>query len=214
MKVVLGVDRLDYTKGILQRLHAFRMLLKTYSELRGSVTLFQIVIPSREDISEYRQLKLDVEMSISEINGEFSTPGWTPIHYFHRSVPRDELLGYYRAAHIALVTPLRDGMNLVAKEFCAARTDDRGVLVLSEFAGAAEELGNGALLVNPNDTDAIAASLYSALTMSEAEQERRMKMMRFTVRKHDVFHWARSFAGETAAFAAEPVLAASRMAGD
>jgi len=190
------------------------MLLKTYSELRGSVTLFQIVIPSREDIPEYRQLKLDIEMSISEINGEYSTPGWIPIHYFHRSIPRDELLGFYRAAHVALVTPLRDGMNLVAKEFCAARTDDRGVLVLSEFAGAAEELGSGALLVNPNDADAVASSLYSALRMSESEQERRMNEMRFTIRTHDVFHWACSFARDTAAIGDEATLMASRMAGD
>jgi trehalose 6-phosphate synthase/phosphatase len=214
MKVVLGVDRLDYTKGILQRLDAFRTLLKTHSELRGCVTMFQIVIPSREDIPEYKQLKLDIEMSISEINGEYSTPGWIPIHYFHRSIPRDELLGFYRAAHVALVTPLRDGMNLVAKEFCAARTDDRGVLVLSEFAGAAEELGRGALLVNPNDADAVASSLYSALRMSESEQERRMNEMRFTIRTHDVFHWACSFARDTAAIGDEATVMASRMAGD
>jgi len=214
MKVVVGVDRLDYTKGILQRLRGFRRLLETHRESRGRITMFQVVIPSREDIPEYKKLKINIEMLISEINGEYSTPGWTPIHYFYRSVPRDELLGYYRAAHIALVTPLRDGMNLVAKEFCAARADDLGVLVLSEFAGAAEELSNGALLVNPNDTDAIAACLYSALTMSEAEQERRMKMMRFAVRTNDVFHWARSFAGDTVAVAAEPPLATSRMAGD
>jgi alpha,alpha-trehalose-phosphate synthase [UDP-forming] len=213
-KVIVGVDRLDYTKGILQRLIGFRKLLETHRESRGRITMFQIVIPSREDIPDYKQLKINIEMLISEINGEYSTPGWTPIHYFHRAVPRDELLGYYRAADIALVTPLRDGMNLVAKEFCAARSDERGVLVLSEFAGAAEELGNGALLVNPNDADAIAASLHSALTMSDAEQERRMKKMRFTVRTNDVFQWARSFAGDTVAFAAEPLLTASRMAGD
>src|SRR5262249_52917651 len=162
MKVIVGVDRLDYTKGILQRLRGFLRLLETHPESLGRITMFQIVIPSREEIPEYKQLKINIEMLISEINGEYSTPGWTPIHYFHRSVPRDELLGYYRAADIALITPLRDGMNLVAKEFCAARADDLGVLILSEFAGAAEELGNGALLVNPNDTDAIAACLYCA----------------------------------------------------
>src|SRR5262249_25590669 len=214
MKVVVGVDRLDYTKGIPQRLHAFRTLLKKHNDLRGRVTLFQIVIPSREDIPEYKQLNLDIEMAISEINGEYSTPGWIPIHYFHRSIPRDELLGFYRAAHVALVTPLRDGMNLVAKEFCAARRDNRGVLVLSEFAGAAEELGVGALLVNPNDTDAVASALYSALRMSESEQERRMNEMRFTVQTNDVFQWACSFARDTAAIGEEATLVASRMAGD
>jgi trehalose 6-phosphate synthase len=174
----------------------------------------QIVIPSREEIPEYKQLKLDIEMLVSEINGEHSTTGWIPIHYFHRSISRDELLGFYRASHIAVVTPLRDGMNLVAKEFCAAHTDNRGVLVLSEFAGAAEVLSNGALLVNPNDVEGVASSLYAALIMDESEQEQRMKMMRFTIRRHDVFQWARSFLQDAAICQAETTQAAVRVAGD
>ena len=213
-KVVLGVDRLDYTKGILERLTAFRVFLQTYKEWQGRVTMLQIVIPSREEIPEYKRLKVDIETLVSEINGEYSTPGWTPIRYFHRSIPRDELLGFYRAAHVALVTPLRDGMNLVAKEFCAAHADNRGVLVLSEFAGAAEELATGALLVNPNDTEAVASSLYYALTMDEAEQEQRMKLMRFTVRTYDVFHWAHSFTQEASMLAPEKPEAILRVAGD
>jgi trehalose 6-phosphate synthase len=212
-KVVLGVDRLDYTKGITQRLRAFRTLLTVHPEWRGRVTLFQIVIPSREEILEYKELKLEIERLVSEINGEYGTASWVPVRYFHRSFPREELLGFYRAADIALVTPLRDGMNLVAKEFCAARTDDRGVLVLSEFAGAAEELAGGALIVNPNDTDAIAASLYQALTMDEFEQETRMATMRFNIRMHDVFHWACSFTRDATELAEASPRGAVRVAG-
>jgi trehalose 6-phosphate synthase len=203
MKIVLGVDRLDYTKGILQRLTAFRTLLQLHPEWLGRITMLQIVIPSREEIPEYKQLKLDIEMLVSEINGTFSTPDWIPIRYFHRSISRDELLGFYRASDIALVTPLRDGMNLVAKEFCAAHTDNRGVLVLSEFAGAAEELNGGALLVNPNDIDAVASALYTALSMSATEQEQRMHAMRLTIRSNDVFEWARSFLQNAAVSCAE-----------
>jgi trehalose 6-phosphate synthase len=213
-KLVLGVDRLDYTKGILQRLAAFRALLHTHPEWRGHVTMLQIVIPSREEIPEYKQLKLDIEMSISEINGAFSTPGWIPIHYFFHSVSRDELLGFYRASDIALVTPLRDGMNLVAKEFCAAHTDNQGVLVLSEFAGAAEELSNGALIVNPNNIEAVVSSLYSALIMNDLEQEQRMKLLRSTIRTHDVFHWAASFLQDAVISAAEVTATPIRIAGD
>jgi trehalose 6-phosphate synthase len=192
-KILLGVDRLDYTKGILQRLSAFRRLLESRPEWRGRVTFFQIVVPSRDDIAEYQRLRLDIEVLVSKINGEYGIPGWVPVHYFHRSIPRHELVAFYRAASVALVTPLRDGMNLVAKEFCAARADNRGVLVLSEFAGAAEELGHGALLVNPNDVEAVASAIHSALTMDESASRRRMEMMRSIVRRHDVFRWARSF---------------------
>jgi trehalose 6-phosphate synthase len=213
MKVILGVDRLDYTKGILQRLAGFQTFLAAHPEWHQRVVMFQVVIPSREEIAEYSQLKQEIEIAVSRINGEHGTAAWVPVHYFHRSIPKDELIGFYRAAAIALVTPLRDGMNLVAKEFCAARTDNRGVLVLSEFAGAAEELGTGALLVNPNDTDTIASTLHAALTMSDFEQEQRMRAMRATIRAHDVFHWACSFARDAGGFAAEWSSAATRVAG-
>lgn len=192
-RTIIGVDRLDYTKGIPERLAAFQRLLERSPALRGRVGLLQIVVPSREDIPEYKQLRLRIETMVSKINGEHSIPGWIPIHYFHRAVSRGELIAFYRAAHVAAVTPLRDGMNLVAKEFCASRSDERGVLVLSEFAGAAEELKPGALLVNPNDTEALASAFEMALSMEESEQRRRMRLMRSHLRNHDVFRWAESF---------------------
>jgi alpha,alpha-trehalose-phosphate synthase [UDP-forming] len=192
-RIVLGVDRLDYTKGILERLTAFQTLLESEPRLRGRVTMIQIVVPSREDIAEYMQLRLRIERLISSINGEYSSPGWVPIHYFHRSVSRSELVAFYRAADVALVTPLKDGMNLVAKEFCAARVDNRGVLILSEFAGAAAELRTGALLVNPHDTDRVASVLAAALRMTEAEQCVRMERMRSQIESHDVFCWSQAF---------------------
>lgn len=197
-QLILGVDRLDYTKGILERLIAFRTLLECHPELKDRVTFVQIVVPSREEMQEYKELRLRIETLVSKINGEYGSPGWVPIHYFYRTVPRTELIAFYRAAHVALVTPLRDGMNLIAKEFCAARPDYRGVLVLREFAGAAEELAPGALIVNPNDTEEVAAMLYLALRMGEPEQRARMLLMRSHIRQHDVFHWARAFIPEAA----------------
>jgi alpha,alpha-trehalose-phosphate synthase [UDP-forming] len=192
-KIILGVDRLDYTKGIIERLHAFRTLLECHPELRNRVTFVQVVVPSREDIPEYKQLRLRIETLVSKINGEYGDPGWAPIQYFYRSVPRTELLALYQAADVALVTPLRDGMNLVAKEFCAARGDYNGVLVLSEFAGAADELATGALVVNPHDSEGVAAMLYLALHMDPKEQRARMLLMRAHIRRHDVFRWSQSF---------------------
>ena len=192
-RILVGVDRLDYTKGILERLTSFQTLLAGNPDLRGRVTLLQFVVPSRENIPEYTDLKLRIEMLVSKINGEYGIPGWVPVQYFYRSVPRNELLAYYRAADIALVTPLRDGMNLVAKEFCASRTDSQGVLILSEFAGAAEELKCGALLVNPHDTNLVASVIRDALEMSKQEQRARMDAMRSQIRSHNVFDWAHSF---------------------
>jgi trehalose 6-phosphate synthase len=191
--VVLGVDRLDYTKGVCERLQAFRTLLDRNENLRGNVTMVQIVIPSREDIPAYAQLKTQIETLISKINGQYTWPGWVPIHYLYRHVSRPELIAFYRAAAVAMVTPLKDGMNLVAKEFCASRTDNRGVLVLSEFAGAAEELRRGALMVNPHDSEAMASRLRAALTMPESEQISRMGALRAHLKVHDVYRWARSF---------------------
>jgi trehalose 6-phosphate synthase len=130
---------------------------------------------------------------ISQINGKYADLGWVPIHFFYRSIPRAELIAFYRAAQIALVTPLKDGMNLVAKEFCAARVDKRGVLVLSEFAGAACELKHHALVVNPHDTERMASVLYTALRMEDTEQKMRMESMRSHLCRHDVFRWARTF---------------------
>ena len=157
--LVLGVDRLDYTKGIPERLKSFRLLLRRFPEMRGHITLVQVVVPSREEIPNYKHLRREVELLVSQINGEFTEPGWVPVHYIHRNLGRDELLAYYRAADIGLVTPLKDGMNLVAKEFCAAQIDERGVLIVSEFAGAGPELRSGAIIVNPNDFAEVAQAL-------------------------------------------------------
>jgi trehalose 6-phosphate synthase/phosphatase len=191
--IAIGVDRLDYTKGIPERLRAFARLIRDYPSRRGHISLYQVVVPSRESISGYRRLMHEIEQLVAHINGEYSQPGWVPIHYVHRSVPRKELLALYRAASLALITPLKDGMNLVSKEFCASRTENDGVLVLSEFAGAAPELQRGALLVNPYDELAVAAALDRALAMEPAEQRRRMMRMRVWIRRHDILHWRDSF---------------------
>lgn len=188
-KLVLGIDRLDYTKGLLERLTGFAALLAARPDLHGKVTLLQVVIPSRECIDNYRQLKDAIEQLVSRINGEYGRPGWTPVEYEHRSIDRTELLALYRAADVALITPIRDGMNLVAKEFCASRIEDDGVLVLSEFAGCAEELQCGALLVNPYDSEGMGAALMKAFRMDPGEQRARMVRMRQAVRDADVFQW-------------------------
>ncbi|MFQ5934920.1 MAG: trehalose-6-phosphate synthase [Acidiferrobacterales bacterium] len=192
-QMILGIDRLDYTKGIPNRLVAFRNALQRFPALRQRVTLIQQVVPSREDIPEYHNLRLEIEHLVSEINGEFTEPGWVPIHYIFRSLKRDELLAYYRAADVALVTPLKDGMNLVAKEYCAAKVDDDGVLILSEFAGAAAQLQKGALLVNPHDVQAIADRIQEAFAMTPEQARVRMRRLRRTIRETDIFWWVDSY---------------------
>ena len=191
--LVLGVDRLDYTKGIPERLKAFRILLRNYPELRRQITLAQVVVPSREDLPKYKDLRRDIELLVSQINGEFTERGWVPVHYMHRHLGRDELLAHYRAADVALITPLRDGMNLVAKEFCASQVDERGVLVISEFAGASHELRHGAILVNPNDLAGVAAAIHEAAIMPAEEKQTRMRLLRSLVKEHNVHRWARAF---------------------
>ncbi|MGB8768812.1 MAG: trehalose-6-phosphate synthase [Candidatus Korobacteraceae bacterium] len=192
-RIILGVDRLDYTKGIPERLAAYRYLLEFHPDLHKQVTLVQVVVPSREDIPEYGELKAQIERLVSEINGHYSEPGWVPVHYIHRSLDRPELLAYYRAADIALVTPLKDGMNLVSKEYCAARVNNDGVLVLSEFAGAAFQLRRGALLVNPYHTRAVAEAIRRAYEMPLSEQRVRMRKLRARVRQENIFRWRDSF---------------------
>ncbi|MGI8770948.1 MAG: alpha,alpha-trehalose-phosphate synthase (UDP-forming) [Acidobacteriaceae bacterium] len=191
--ITLGVDRLDYTKGIPERLRAFATLLRDYPKLRNRISLYQVVVPSRETISGYQRLKGEVERLVTRINGEYSVLGWTPVHYVHRSLPREELLGLYRAADSALVTPLKDGMNLVSKEYCAAQVHNEGVLILSEFAGAAPELRTGALLVNPYDELGVAAAINRAFNMERPERQQRMRRIRTQIRKHDILHWRDSF---------------------
>lgn len=190
---VLGVDRLDYTKGIQQRLLAMERLFELYPEHLGQVTLVQIAVPSRVELAEYRSLKRELDREVGRINGRFAEAHWAPIQYFCRNVPREELMGYYRAAEIALVTPLKDGMNLVAKEYCASSVDNRGILILSEFAGAAAQLQGGALLVNPYHTDQVAEALHRSLTMPEEERNERMRRLRRQIRAYDVARWVREY---------------------
>jgi trehalose 6-phosphate synthase/phosphatase len=193
-KLILGIDRLDYTKGIPQRLLAFRNALDRYPELRERVSLIQVVVPSRVDIPQYHELKTQIEQLVGEINGTFMRPGgWVPVWYLYSSLSRNELLAYYRAAHIALVTPLKDGMNLVAKEYCACSIEEDCVLILSEFAGAAAQLQRGALLVNPYDIEGVADAIYRAYTMADDERRNRMRRLRRGVRECDIFWWVDTY---------------------
>ena len=191
--IILGIDRLDYTKGIPERLEAFRNALIRYPELRGKVVLVQIVVPSRRTIPEYESLKIEIERLVSEINGQFTRSGWVPIHYLFRSLDRTELLSYYRTAEAALVTPLKDGMNLIAKEYCASSLEENRVLILSEFAGAAAQFQKGALLVNPHDKEAVADAIHKAFRMPAHEKRDRMKRLRASLRKQDIYWWVDSF---------------------
>jgi trehalose 6-phosphate synthase len=192
-QLVLGVDRLDYTKGIPDRLKAFANVLERYPQLRRKVSLVQVVVPSRQDVPEYEALKRDIERLVGEINGRFTEVGWTPIHYIYRSLNRVELLAYYRTCEVALITPLKDGMNLVAKEFCASSIGNNGVLILSEFAGAAAQLHTGALLVNPYDIEGVADAIFEACTMDGEARRARMEKMRRSIQKSNIFHWVNTF---------------------
>ncbi|MGF1667631.1 MAG: trehalose-6-phosphate synthase [Acidimicrobiia bacterium] len=188
-RIILGVDRLDYTKGIDLRLRAFQTLLERRPDLVGDVVFVQVAVPSRESVGEYQIIRERIEQMVGHINGEHARPDWVPVHYLHRSLPREELVAYYRAADVMLITPLRDGMNLVAKEYIACRVDGTGVLVLSEFAGAAEQLDR-AMLVNPYDVDGLALSLERAVELPAEEQRERMRSLRRTVTRWDVYTWA------------------------
>ncbi|MDX2131759.1 MAG: trehalose-6-phosphate synthase [Planctomycetota bacterium] len=191
-KIILCVDRLDYTKGIDLRLKVFEQLLHDKQLSAERAVLVQVAVPSRESVQEYAELRTSVEQTVGRINGEFSQPGRVAVHYFRRNLSREELVAYYRATDVMMVTPLRDGMNLVAKEFCAARPDLGGVLVLSEFAGAARQLRR-ALLVNPRDLDGTGATLLEALSMRSQDARQRMAILRMMVRRHDVHFWAKQY---------------------
>lgn len=192
--VILGVDRLDYTKGIDIRMRALQTLLERRPDMIGKVVFVQIAVPSREDVAEYRKIRADIEGLVGRINGDLAEVGRPPIHYLYRSVPIEELVAYYRAADVMFVTPLRDGMNLVAKEYVATRFDDTGALVLSEFAGAAEQLAE-AFVVNPYDLDTLAQTLEEAIGTASVKGNERMKALRKSVGANDVFRWARRCLG-------------------
>ncbi|MDP2310867.1 MAG: bifunctional alpha,alpha-trehalose-phosphate synthase (UDP-forming)/trehalose-phosphatase [Pseudomonadota bacterium] len=191
-RLLLGVDRLDYTKGIPRRMLAFERLLEREPALRGRVRLLQVAVPSRERVDAYRQIRRQVEEHVGRINGLYTQGAAVPIHYVYRSLSEAEVIAHYRAADVMLVTPLRDGMNLVAKEFVAARSDLDGVLLLSELAGAADEL-DAALLVNPYDINGVASAMARALTMPVGERRARMSSLRARVEAADVHAWAQRF---------------------
>src|SRR5437763_12873529 len=192
-QLILGSDRLDYSKGIPERLRAFRTALERYPELRGRVVLIQIVVPSRVEIPRYHEFKGRIDRLVGDINGRFSTSTWIPVQYHFRGLDREDLLAHYRACDIAFLTPLKDGMNLVAKEYCACRVHEDGALILSQFAGAAEQLKPDALLVNPYDVEQMADTILDAFCMSKTDRSRRMKRIRRVVRKENVFWWVDSF---------------------
>ncbi|MBL8861640.1 MAG: bifunctional alpha,alpha-trehalose-phosphate synthase (UDP-forming)/trehalose-phosphatase [Planctomycetes bacterium] len=201
-RLLVGIDRLDYTKGIRRRLASYEKLLETRHDLHGRVHLVQVAVPSRSSVRAYREVKSQVDALVGRIQGRFSTPTWTPIRYVHRGLARDEIVALYLAADVLVVTPVRDGMNLVAKEFAASRPDEDGVLVLSEFAGAASELA-GAVLVNPYDVEGTAKGIAAALDMPREERHERMRLLRARVASADVHGWARKFLAALAA--TEPV---------
>jgi trehalose 6-phosphate synthase/phosphatase len=208
-RILLGVDRLDYTKGIGRRLEAVERLWQRRPELRDTVRYIQVAVPSRADVDAYRDLRATIEKQVGRINGTYGTLRSMPVQYIHQSVSPEDLVALYRAADVMLVTPLRDGMNLVAKEFVAARVDEDGVLVLSEFAGAAAEL-HGAMTVNPYDVDGITVAIEHGLTMPQPERRSRMRMLRRRVQDHDVDGWIGRCGAELIARRPTPVAAASR----
>lgn len=200
-KNIIGVDRLDYTKGLPERFRAFERLLEDYPDNRKQITLMQIAPPTREDVDAYSDIREELERLSGAINGRFADFDWTPIRYIHRSVPRAKLAALFRGSRLGLVTPLRDGMNLVAKEYIAAQDpNDPGVLVLSKFAGAAEEMTE-ALIVNPYDASEVSQALQLAITMSLEERQARYEALYARIKTNDIVSWRHAFVGELQAAA-------------
>ncbi len=194
IKLILSVDRLDYSKGISNRLEGYELFLESNPKYHGNVALLMVVVPSRIGVMQYDLMKRQLEELVGKINGRFGRVGWTPVVYQYRHVPFSSLVALYSMSDVCLVTPLRDGMNLVAKEYLATRADGSGVLILSEMAGAAKELPE-AIIVNPNNRAEIAAALKDALEVSSEEQQKRNRLMQRRLRRYDVSHWADDFLG-------------------
>ncbi|HUO58358.1 MAG TPA: trehalose-6-phosphate synthase [bacterium] len=205
LKVILGVDRLDYTKGIPERLEAFGRLLEAYPQYQGRVKMVQIGVPSRTGLEDYQQVVFNIEDRCAALNARYAKDGWEPVLFLKGRQDFDALLPYYRMADVCVVSSLHDGMNLVAKEFVAASSNDRGVLVLSRFTGAARELEQS-LLVNPYDTSAFAETLHQALTMPPQEQKARLEHMRLTVAENNIFSWAQAILNDAIALAEQQSL--------
>jgi trehalose 6-phosphate synthase/phosphatase len=191
-KKILSIDRLDYTKGVLHRLKGFNLFLNSYPEFKEKVTLILVAVPSRTKVQQYQSLKRNVDELIGKINGDHGKLGWTPIQYIYRSLPFHSLLALYKISDVAMITPLRDGMNLIAKEYVATKTNGKGVLILSEMAGAVEELRE-AIVVNPNSIEEIAEALNYALSMPEDEQVKRNRIMQERLQNYDIKAWANDF---------------------
>jgi trehalose 6-phosphate synthase len=201
--LMLGVDRLDYTKGIRHRLKAYEELLRDKALAPPNVTLMQVAMPSRERVDAYRVLRDEVERTVGQINGEYEVLGSTAIHYLRHCYPPDEMAAMFVAADIMLVTPLRDGMNLVAKEYVSCRNDLGGALVLSEFTGAWHEL-HQAFICNPHDIEGVKQTIMRAINTPEDERRRRMKAMRKRVADHDVQRWASRYLDALASAPSKP----------
>ena len=191
-KLIISVDRLDYTKGIANRIRAYEYFLERYPEYKERVRLIMLAVPSREEVPQYQLLKKEIDELVGRVNGKFATVNWTPIWYFYRSMPFENLIDLYTTSDIALITPTRDGMNLVAKEYLATRTDHTGVLILSEMAGAAHEL-NEALLINPNNFDQVVETIKKAFEMPKEEQIKRNKVLQRRLKRYTVEKWANDF---------------------
>ncbi|RYG10876.1 MAG: bifunctional alpha,alpha-trehalose-phosphate synthase (UDP-forming)/trehalose-phosphatase, partial [Chitinophagaceae bacterium] len=192
VKIILSIDRLDYSKGILERLKALELLLQVHPEYIGKIELFMIVVPSRDTVPQYSELREQIDQFVGNLNARYRSMDWIPVNYFYRSFPLEVLSALYSSADICLVTPMRDGMNLVSKEYVASRNKEDGVLILSEMAGASKELTD-ALVVNPNNLGDIMEAIVTALKMPLEEQQTRMKAMRAIVEKFNVIHWVNNF---------------------
>jgi trehalose 6-phosphate synthase/phosphatase len=193
-KLILSIDRLDYSKGIPQRLKAFDKFLSQYPEYQGQVTLIVVVVPSRSEVDKYNALKIEIDEAVGSLNGKYATMEWTPIQYFYRNLPFHEMVALYYISDIALVTPFRDGMNLIAKEYVASQTEGKGVLILSEMAGASNVLKD-AIHINPNDTEDITSAIYKAVNMPLKEQKQRIEAMQKHIKENTVQRWAANFIG-------------------
>ena len=191
-KLILSIDRLDYTKGIPNRLRAFELFLERHPEFINRVTLIMLVVPSRGEVAQYKLLRSEVDELVGRINGRFGGVNYTPVWYFFRSLPFENLIELYGSCDVGLITPVRDGMNLVAKEYVASRVNQTGVLILSEMAGVAKEMGE-AIIINPYDEEEIAEAIFQALNMPLPEQRERIKMMQQRISRYDVFKWSSEF---------------------
>lgn len=191
-KAIISIDRLDYSKGIPERLKALDLFLETYPEFKEKVTLILVIVPSRDQVDLYQKLKIEIDELVGRVNGKYGNINWTPIKYFYRSFPFVSLSAFYKMSDVALITPLRDGMNLVCKEYVASKTEQKGALILSEMAGAAKELSE-AIVINPHDIHVMVDAIKNALTMSEEEQKRRMEELQYMVNRYDIHHWVEIF---------------------